>query len=340
MELNIKDLSVEINGKTILSQLSLDVAEGEFMSLLGSSGCGKSTLLKTIAGILPAKEGRICLGGRDITDLAPHKRKAVIVFQDMRLFPHMTVAENVAFPLKMQGVSKAERLASAAEYLDMVQLGGFDERRVSTLSGGQQQRVALARALCAKPSLLLLDEPFSALDENLRDEMRSLVRALHDKTHMTTVLVTHDQNEALSLSDRMALMVDGEILQTGSPREIYDRPCHRSVADYFGDNIYVDGSVKNGMFTSACLSCPAAVSDGDYSLLLRPSMLEVRESGSISMELKTVSFRGSDSMTVWELPDGSIIRKAFPNAVPCSEGERINWRLDSEKLVFFPAEKG
>lgn len=335
MELNVKDLTVEINGKTILSKLSLDVKEGEFVSLLGSSGCGKSTLLKTIAGILPAKEGLIFLGGRDITKLAPHKRKAVIVFQDMRLFPHMTVAENVAFPLKMQGVSKNERLAAASEYLEMVQLCGFDNRRVSTLSGGQQQRVALARALCAKPSLLLLDEPFSALDENLRDEMRSLVRSLHDKTHMTTVLVTHDQHEALSLSDRMALMVDGEMLQTGSPREIYERPCHRSVADYFGDNIYVDGIVKDGVFCSACLSCPANVAGGEYSLLLRPSILEPCEKGSISMKLKSVSFRGADSMTVWELSDGKCIKKAFTGAIGCEVGDSMNWEIDHSKFVFF-----
>ena len=264
MELNVKDLTVELGGKTILSRLSLDVKEGEFMSLLGSSGCGKSTLLKTIAGILPAKEGQINLGGRDITKLAPHKRKAVIVFQDMRLFPNMTVWENVAFPLKMQGVPKAERLADAARYLEMVQLGGFEKRRVGTLSGGQQQRVALARALCAKPSLLLLDEPFSSLDENLRDEMRSLVRSLHDKTHMTTVMVTHDRKEALSMSDRVALMLHGEILQCGSPNELLHEPASPAVSAYFGDDVYIQGKLENGVF-----SC-AGLPDGEYSIVLKP----------------------------------------------------------------------
>ena len=264
MELNIQDLTVAIGSKTILENLSLLVKEGEFLSLLGPSGCGKSTLLKTVAGILPAKTGSIELGGREITRLAPHKRKAVIVFQDMRLFPNMTVWENVSFSLKMQGVSKSERQIEASKHLAKVQLEGFENRRVNTLSGGQQQRVALARALCAKPSLLLLDEPFSSLDENLRDEMRTLVRSLHDDTHMTTVMVTHDRNEALSMSDRIALMLEGKILQCGSPKEVYTQPASSEVSDYFGDNIYLDGKVENGVFTLS------GIPDGEYTLVLKP----------------------------------------------------------------------
>ena len=333
MELNIRDLSVSITNNAIIEKLSMEVREGEFVSLLGPSGCGKSTLLKTIAGILPAKEGSILLGGSDITNLPPHKRKAVIVFQDMRLFPNMSVWENVAFPLKMQGVSKAEGKLEASKYLSMVQLEGFEMRRVSQMSGGQQQRVALARALCAKPSLLLLDEPFSALDENLRDEMRSLVRSLHDKTHMTTILVTHDRHEALALSDRLALMLHGEILQYASPEELYSKPASPAVADYFGDNVYIEGSVKNGLFSSHCLTCPAAVSEGEYSLMLRPASFILSESGSVTMELVSSSFRGSDNLTVWKLGD-KLIKKSFA-ALPCKIGEKLNWQLDEKQLIFF-----
>ena len=166
MKLVIKNLTAGYDADVVLRDLSLSVEEGEFLSLLGPSGCGKTTLMKTIAGILPVTQGRICLDGEEITDLPVHKRGTVIMFQDIRLFPHKSVAENVAFPLKMQGVLKEDRLHQAEELLDKVQLGGYGNRRPSELSGGQQQRVALARALAAKPKLLLLDEPFSALDEN------------------------------------------------------------------------------------------------------------------------------------------------------------------------------
>ena len=175
MKLKIEGLSAGYDKDFVIQDLSLSVNQGEFLSLLGPSGCGKTTLMKAVAGILPAQGGRILLDGEDITGLPIHKRGTVIVFQDMRLFPHMTVEENVAFPLKMQGVSRAGRLEQARDLLEKVQMGGFRDRRPSELSGGQQQRAALARALAARPRLLLLDEPFSALDENLREDMRNLV---------------------------------------------------------------------------------------------------------------------------------------------------------------------
>ena len=231
MKLTIENLSAGYDTGVVLKNLSIGVAEGEFLSLLGPSGCGKTTLMKTIAGILPAAEGKILLDGRDITNLPIQKRGTVIVFQDMRLFPHMSVAENVAFPLKMQGVPKAERLKIAGELLEKVQMGEYASRRPAALSGGQQQRVALARALAAKPKLLLLDEPFSALDENLREDMRALVLELRQEFHMTVILVTHDREEALSMSDRIALMFDGKLIQTGTPRDVYTRPASRLAAD-------------------------------------------------------------------------------------------------------------
>lgn len=210
-KLNIDDLTVSLNGNVILKDLSLSVNAGEFISLVGSSGCGKSTLLKTIAGINYADSGSISIDGKPVNDVPAHRREAVIVFQDMRLFPHMNVADNVAYPLKIKGVARAERLKEAEKYLSYVQLDGLGSRRISQLSGGQQQRVALARALAAEPNLLLLDEPFSSLDEDLREDMRQLIKSLHKQFGITTIMVTHDIGEAVAMSDRVVRLSSGKI---------------------------------------------------------------------------------------------------------------------------------
>ena len=213
-KLNIDNLTVSLNGNVILKNLSLSVNEGEFISLVGSSGCGKSTLLKTIAGINCAESGSIRIDGKLVNDVPAYRREAVIVFQDMRLFPNMTVADNVAYPLKIRGVDKAERLKKAKELLEDVQLYGLGNRRIWQLSGGQQQRVALARALAAGPNLLLLDEPFSSLDEDLREDMRQLIKSLHKQFGITTIMVTHDIGEAIAMSDRVIRMSSGKIEPT------------------------------------------------------------------------------------------------------------------------------
>lgn len=206
-KLKIKDLCVELNRNKILEDFSLEIADGEFVSIVGPSGSGKSTLLKTIAGINPVKDGTIELDGRITNDEPAHKRGAVIVFQDMRLFPHMNVSENVTYSLRLKGISKVDRVKAAEKYLSYVQLENLGDRKVSQLSGGQQQRVALARALAAEPELLLLDEPFSALDEELREDMRKLIKKLHREFKMTTIMVTHDKNEAKRLSNRVINMI-------------------------------------------------------------------------------------------------------------------------------------
>lgn len=237
-KLELKNICVKINGNQILRDISLLVGKGEYLSLLGPSGCGKSTLLKTIAGITQIRSGEVWLDGQEITALPAHKRGAVIVFQDLRLFPHMSVIENIAFPLKMRGVNKNERLREASVYLQMVKLAGCENRRVSEISGGQQQRVALARALAARPHLLLLDEPFSSLDENLRDEMRELILTLHKSMGMTTIMVTHDRSEALAMSDRLALMFDGALHQTGTPDEVCKKPAGEKVSAYLDSYVF------------------------------------------------------------------------------------------------------
>ncbi len=238
MKLEVKHLNVEINKSMILRDVSLGVAENEFHVLLGPSGCGKSTLLKTIAGINRAESGSIILDGAVINDVPPHKRGTVIVFQDMRLFPNMSVSENVAYPLRIKRVKKEERRARAAQYLSYVRLEGFDDRRISSLSGGQLQRVSLARALAAEPKILLMDEPFSSLDENLRDDMRRLVTDIRREFGITTIMVTHDRHEAVSMADRISLMFEGHIIQTGRPDEVSSQPADERVSKYFGQSAF------------------------------------------------------------------------------------------------------
>ena len=218
--LEVNGLFVDIKGQPILKGVDFSVKSGELMGLLGPSGCGKSTLLKVVAGILPPKSGSILIGGEDMANVPPHKRGAVIVFQDMRLFPNMTALKNVAFPIKMQGVPKRQRLEQAAQLMKSVQLCGLESRRINELSGGQQQRVALARALAAQPRLLLLDEPFTALDNELKEEIRALVLELHKKFRTTTVLVTHDRQEAFAMADRIAVMRDGRVMRQGARDEM------------------------------------------------------------------------------------------------------------------------
>ncbi len=275
MVLKLAGISVSLNGKSILQDINLEVREGELISLLGPSGCGKSTLLKTIAGLLTQQSGDVLIGQKTVNDIPANKRDAVIVFQDLRLFPNMTIAENVAFPLKLKGVPKPERLAKAKELLERVQLAGYEKRKTNEMSGGQLQRVALARALAANPKLLLLDEPFSSLDESLRQDMRRLVLDLHKEFGMTMVLVTHDQEEALMMSDRIAVMMEGRLIQYDTPQVIYDQPASVAVADFFGGGNYISGKVQGNTFYSNQVSFPVDKPDGDYLALFRPPTLEL-----------------------------------------------------------------
>ncbi|MBB3967296.1 ABC transporter ATP-binding protein [Rhizobium metallidurans] len=227
----------------VVDGLDLDIREGEFVSLLGPSGSGKSTILMMLAGFEDVSEGTISVGGSRIDLLPPHKRNMGVVFQNYALFPHMTVAGNIAFPLEMQGVSRADIAARVSRTLDMVQLSSLKDRRPIQLSGGQQQRVALARALVFEPSVVLMDEPLGALDKQLREQMQLDIRALHKRLGLTIVFVTHDQSEALTMSDRIAVFNRGKIEQIGTPREIYDHPSSRFVAEFIGETNILAGDV-------------------------------------------------------------------------------------------------
>jgi spermidine/putrescine transport system ATP-binding protein len=223
--------------------LDLQVAKGEFVSLLGPSGCGKSTILRLIAGLLVPSEGAVLIEGRDMTGVPANRRNLAMVFQNYALFPHMTVAQNVAFGLRVRGVPPAERAARVREALALVQLGEMEERYPRQLSGGQQQRVALARSLITRPSVLLLDEPLGALDRKLRQEMQVELKLLQQRVRVTTIFVTHDQEEALTLSDRVAVLHRGRLEQFGSPVEIYEAPRSAFVSDFVGLSNFFEGRI-------------------------------------------------------------------------------------------------
>ena len=335
MKLEIKNLRVHLDDQPILRNVSLEVADGEFVSLLGPSGCGKTTMLKTVAGLLPVGSGEIFLGDQEVSWVPTHMRGAVVVFQDLRMFPHMTAAENVAFPLKMQGVPKKERLKIAAEYLKKVHLEGREDQSVSKMSGGQQQRVALARALAAQPKLLLLDEPFSALDENLREDMRQLVKCLQRELGVTTVLVTHDRGEALSMSDRVALMFDGEIVQYDTPEAVYTQPVTRQAADYFGDCVYLPGKVSGGRFCSEFVDMPTQLPDGDYDLMIRPAQLEADCPGHLEAVVTDIRYYGAEIAAELELTSGIRIRKTYPRHPGWKVGQRIRCSIAVNAPVLF-----
>ena len=232
--LNIDAVSKSFGGANVVDAVSIDVAPGTILSLLGPSGCGKTTILRMIAGFLRPDSGRILIAGQDVTNIPSHRRKLGMVFQNYSLFPHMTIAENVMFGLKMQGIAHEAARRQVDDALAMVRMSGMEDRRPAELSGGQQQRVALARAVVTRPKLLLLDEPFGALDRNLREDMQVEVKQLQRELGITFVFVTHDQEEALTLSDQIAVMRAGEIQQLGTPAEIYEAPATQFIAEFFG----------------------------------------------------------------------------------------------------------
>jgi len=229
--------------KPSVDHVSISLPRGEMLALLGPSGCGKTTILRMIAGLIIPSSGAIRLDGRDVSSIPVYKRNMGMVFQAYALFPHMTVAENISFGLEMRKVGRAEREERVRKALDLVKLAGFGERKVSQLSGGQQQRAAIARSLVIEPELLLLDEPLSNLDAKLRDEMRDEIRDIQARTGVTAIFVTHDQDEALSMADRLAVMSAGRLEQIGTPREIFDRPQTDFVASFIGAGTFFEGKV-------------------------------------------------------------------------------------------------
>lgn len=241
--ITLQNLKKSFGSTKAIDNVSLDIHDNEFFAMLGPSGCGKTTLLRTIAGFEQPDDGYVLLGGEDITPLRPNKRPINLMFQSYALFPHMTVEKNIAYGLEMENLSKSEIASRVADVMDMAHLNAFAHRRPDQLSGGQKQRVALARALVKRPRVLLLDEPLGALDKKLREQMQLELKRLQEEAGITFIMVTHDQEEALVMADRIALMKDGQVAQLGTPLELYEKPNSKFVADFIGTMNFYDGAV-------------------------------------------------------------------------------------------------
>jgi len=280
VRLSLQGIVKRFGSVTALAGVDLTVEEGEFLTILGPSGSGKTTLLKAVAGFEVPDEGSVRLDDQDITVTPARGRNVGMVFQNYALFPHMTVAENVAFPLEMRGIKRTEAARRVAEALALVELDGYGARLPRQLSGGQQQRVALARAVVFGPALLLLDEPFGALDRKLREQLQLEVRRLQRRLRLTTLFITHDQEEALIMSDRIAVMDRGLVQQVGTPSEVYDRPASRFVADFVGESNLLEGTVQGSVLTLpgfGAVSLPQVPPPGPALALLRPEALRLGE---------------------------------------------------------------
>src|ERR1700751_3039779 len=282
MSITLDQVTKHYAGVPVVNDVSLDIGDGEFFVLLGPSGSGKSTLLRAIAGLSGVDHGRIALHGRDVTHISPRERGVGLVFQNYALFRHMTVADNIEFALRVRRVKAAERRQRRQELLRLVSLEGMDERLPAQLSGGQQQRVAVARALAHKPEVLLLDEPFGALDAKIREELRRTIREVQRELGITTVLVTHDQEEAFALADRIGVMNHGRLLEMGRPNELYTRPATRFVATFLGAaNLILGRQTKDGIrFGERPVSARAAAPihgarEHEVVAVVRPEEIEV-----------------------------------------------------------------
>ena len=342
------DVSKGYGGAPVVDRVSLAIRAGEFFALLGPSGCGKTTTLRMIAGFADPDAGEIRIAGARANDVPPHRRDVNLVFQNYALFPHLTVARNVAFGLEMQRVARAEIRTRVQEALSMVRMGELGARMPGQLSGGQQQRVALARALVTRPAVVLLDEPLGALDQKLRLEMQLELRALQRRVGLTFIHVTHDQEEALALSDRLAVMHRGRVAQLGTPEEVYDRPATRFVADFLGESNFLDGDVAAWDGKSAVVNVAAAgwegvvegcgreLKRGDrVTLSLRPERiaLEPGEGGRVA-KVEEEAFTGRDTRYRVALGGQSLlVRRAGEPVAKPGETVSLEWQGEDVRIV-------
>ncbi|WP_426959721.1 ABC transporter ATP-binding protein [Muricoccus radiodurans] len=323
---------------------TLEIADGEFMVLLGPSGCGKTTTMRMIAGLEEPSEGDILIAGRRVNDDAPKDRDVAMVFQNYGLYPHMTVAENIGYPLKVRGVPRAERDRRLREAAETVELGPLLSRRPRELSGGQRQRVALARAIVRTPQVFLMDEPLSNLDAKLRVTMRAEIKHLQAKLGVTTIYVTHDQIEAMTLAHRVAVMNHGEIRQLGTPEEIYDHPADLFVAGFIGSppmNL-IPGEVQDGRFLLSGAALPVAARPGATVLGIRPEDLSVTApgAGDLDAEVYTAELTGEAVLVTATLPGGTRVIARTVRGFRHPQGTPVGLRLDPARLHLFDKESG
>ena len=313
-KVELQDLVASYGGAPVVDRLCLVAEPGTLTALLGPSGCGKTTTLKVVAGLLPATSGEVRFDGTSVLRLPAEKRPVAMVFQTPLLFPHLSVGDNVGFGLRMRRVAKPERRRRVLEALELVRLRELAERRVGEMSGGQEQRVALARALVTEPRVLLLDEPFSALDASLRVEIRDLVRGLQQQLGLTTLFVTHDQEEAVALADQIVLLSNGRVEQAGPPRAFYDAPASLQVARFFGGRNEVPAQVIGGTVVSALGSWRVAACDGPAVLSVRPEAV-VLDAAGVPAELVEARYRGTHLALQVRLRDGTVLHITAPPTV-------------------------
>lgn len=325
--LQIKNVNKNYGQAKVLKDISIDIEKGEFICLLGPSGCGKSTLLRIIAGLEDRHDGKIIINGKDMTKAAPESRNFGIVFQSYALFPNMTVYKNIAFGLENRNISKSEIDKKVRSVLDVVELNGYEKKYPSQLSGGQQQRVALARAIALEPDFLLLDEPLSALDAKVRLKLRDQLRSLHRKLGITTIMVTHDQEEALCLADKMVVMNSGEIIQVGTPKEVYKNPSTAFVADFIGTINFLD--------------------NGSSQIAIRPEDIKItfdkddKDSNIQVGEVLDIEFRGFNYRITVDYCSKKIkldvVSKVVEQMKLCI-GSKINFKIPKDGVVEYKSE--
>ncbi|WP_425041195.1 ABC transporter ATP-binding protein [Primorskyibacter sp. S187A] len=339
-DVKIQDIRKSYGAVEVLHGLNVDIADGEFVALVGPSGCGKSTLLRMIAGLEPINGGTIAIGDRVVNNLPPAERDIAMVFQTYALYPHKSVAENMGFALKVAKVDRAEidrRVREAAEILSLTE---YLDRKPRHLSGGQRQRVAMGRAIVRDPQVFLFDEPLSNLDAKLRIQMRTEIKELHQRLKTTTVFVTHDQIEAMTLADRIVVMQGGVIEQVGTPLELYDNPANEFVATFIGapSMNLLAGKLSDGAVTLGGQSFPGPTGAGSVKLGVRPEHLILSDDG-LPMQVKVVEPTGSETMVFLRF-DGQDVTAVFRERHAFEPGQTIHLKPDPDHLHVFDAESG
>jgi ABC-type Fe3+/spermidine/putrescine transport system ATPase subunit len=338
-KLVIQDLHICYGDQSVIKDFSLMVQDGELVSILGPSGAGKTTILKAVAGLLQPEQGNIFINDISVNELPPEKRDAVMVFQKPLLFPFMNVEQNIAFGLRMRGCLGQQEREQIGEILELVQLTGLNRRKVHELSGGQQQRVSLARALVLKPAILLLDEPLSNLDANLRQQMRELVKDIQAQTRITTLFVTHDQAEALMLSHRVTLLLDGTLRQAGTPQELFYQPIDVDVARFFGGCNFFQGYFKNGVFHSDLGEFQVQEVTGNghrITATIRPEdiVISVNSDQGIEAIVLSINFEGSTTRIRVQIKNNAYcVLTSEPGFSP---GQSVRLYFPPEKIRIFP----
>ncbi|MGA0930325.1 MAG: ABC transporter ATP-binding protein [bacterium] len=345
MEIILEDFTKRFGDVTVIEKMNLKIREGEMLALLGPSGCGKSTTLFTICGIHRVDGGRVLFGDRDVSRVPAQQRNVGVVFQSYALYPHMSVFENIAFPLTVRKEHKNTIREKVAEIAELVHIGELLERRPEQLSGGQQQRVALARALVRKPSILLLDEPLANLDAKLRLEMRSEIRRIQLETGISAVLVTHDQVEAMSMSDRIAIMKEGEILQVASPTEMYQQPINDFVAGFLGNPpiAFLDAHVQEGSIHlldgKIQFNFPGSATPTNGTKIrlgIRPEHYQPNNPIQIPGTISFVETQGRENLYDVMLDEGSILRSIQSSATESIEKSvHVRWGIQPDKVLIF-----